>query len=89
MLELDGIFNKEKLGVNVIFGVLLSVCCVGVGVVGVLLYCYIQFLVGIKEFVMFVFVLNVINGGSYVGNKFVMQEFMILFVGVLFFKDVM
>lgn len=41
MLELDGLFNKGNLGVNVILGLFLSVCCVGVGVKGVLLYCYI------------------------------------------------
>lgn len=41
MLDFDGILNKGKFGVNVILGVLLSVCCGGVYVEGLFLYWYI------------------------------------------------
>lgn len=72
MIEMDGIENKFKFGVNVILGVFLVVCKVGVVEKGVFFYCYIVDLVGNFEVILFVLVFNVINGGFYVGNKLVM-----------------
>jgi enolase len=89
MLELDGTPNKGKLGANAILGVSLSVCRAGAGAQGVPLYSHIQALSGIKELVMPVPALNVINGGSHAGNKLAMQEFMILPVGAKSFKEAM
>lgn len=89
MIEMDGIENKFKFGVNVILGVFFVVCKVGVVEKGVFLYCYIVDLVGNFEVILLVLVFNVINGGFYVGNKLVMQEFMIFLVGVVNFREVM
>ncbi|XP_024533093.1 enolase 1, chloroplastic [Selaginella moellendorffii] len=89
MLELDGTPNKSKLGANAILGVSLSVCRAGAGANGVPLYKHIQSIAGIKELVMPVPALNVINGGSHAGNKLAMQEFMILPVGASSFAEAM
>ena len=89
MLELDGTPNKEKLGANAILGVSLSLCRAGAGAQGIPLYKHIQHLAGIKELVMPVPALNVINGGSHAGNKLAMQEFMILPVGASSFSEAM
>lgn len=89
MLEFDGTPNKSKFGANSILGVSLSVCRAGAGARGIPLYKHIQELAGIKELVMPVPALNVINGGSHAGNNLAMQEFMILPVGASSFSEAM
>ena len=53
------------------------------------LYRHIADLAGIKEVVMPVPALNVINGGSHAGNKLAMQEFMVLPTGATCFSEAM
>lgn len=66
MIEFDGIFNKGKLGVNVIFGVFLVVVCVVVDELGVYLYEYFG---GVNGKVFLVLMMNIFNGGEYVDNN--------------------
>jgi enolase len=53
------------------------------------LYRHIADLGGVKEVIMPVPALNVINGGSHAGNKLAMQEFMILPTGASCFSEAM
>lgn len=90
MIELDGIENKVKLGVNVIFVVFLVVVKVVVQVKGVLLYVYIVDFNGIfGQYFMLVLMMNIINGGEYVDNNVDIQEFMVQLVGVKNFVEVL
>merc|ERR1712088_1163758 len=89
MLALDGTENKAKLGANAILGVSMAVCKAGAAHKGVPLYRHIADLAGMKEVIMPVPALNIINGGSHAGNKLAMQEFMILPVGASSFSEAM
>ncbi|KAM7437407.1 Enolase [Porites harrisoni] len=89
MLELDGTENKSKLGANAILGVSLAVCKAGAAHKGVPLYRHIADLAGNKEVILPVPAFNVINGGSHAGNKFAMQEFMLLPTGASSFSEAM
>jgi len=89
MLALDGTDNKNKLGANAILGVSMAVCKAGAAHKGVPLYRHIADLAGVKDVLMPVPCLNVINGGSHAGNKLAMQEFMILPTGAACFSEAM
>merc|ERR1739846_22108 len=89
MLALDGTDNKNKLGANAILGVSMAVCKAGAAHKGVPLYRHIADLAGVKDVLMPVPCLNVINGGSHAGNKLAMQEFMILPTGASSFSEAM
>merc|ERR1711935_839819 len=89
MLALDGTENKSKLGANAILGVSMAVCKAGAAHKGVPLYRHIADLAGVKDVLMPVPCLNVINGGSHARNKLAMQEFMILPVGATCFSEAM
>lgn len=79
MIDLDGIYNKGCLGVNVILGVLLVVVKVVVEVSVQLFYCYVG---GMGVCILLVLMMNIINGGEYVDNLIDIQEFMIMLVVV-------
>merc|ERR1712079_931275 len=89
MLGLDGTDNKNKLGANAILGVSMAVCKAGAAHKGVPLYRHIADLAGVKDVLMPVPCLNVINGGSHGGNKLAMQEFMVLPTGATCFSEAM
>jgi len=89
MLKLDGTENKNSLGANAILGVSMAVCKAGAAHKGVPLYRHIADLAGVKDVVMPVPALNVINGGSHAGNKLAMQEFMVLPTGATCFSEAM
>merc|ERR1712117_204527 len=89
MLSLDGTDNKNKLGANAILGVSMAVCKAGACHKGVPLYRHIADLAGVKDVMMPVPALNIINGGSHAGNKLAMQEFMILPTGAASFTEAM
>merc|ERR1711981_858464 len=89
MLKLDGTDNKNSLGANAILGVSMAVCKAGAAHKGVPLYRHIADLAGVKDVVMPVPALNIINGGSHAGNKLAMQEFMILPTGAASFSEAM
>merc|ERR1711881_808849 len=89
MLSLDGTDNKNNLGANAILGVSMAVCKAGAAHKGVPLYRHIADLAGVKDVMMPVPALNIINGGSHAGNKLAMQEFMILPTGASSFSEAM
>jgi enolase len=89
MLKMDGTDNKNKLGANAILGVSMAVCKAGAAHKGVPLYRHIADLAGVKDVIMPVPALNVINGGSHAGNKLAMQEFMVLPTGATSFSEAM
>merc|ERR1712088_711092 len=89
MLALDGTENKNTLGANAILGVSMAVCKAGAAHKGVPLYRHIADLAGVKDVMMPVPALNIINGGSHAGNKLAMQEFMILPTGAASFSEAM
>merc|ERR1712012_689278 len=89
MLGLDGTDNKNKLGANAILGVSMAVCKAGAAHKGVPLYRHIADLAGVKDVLMPVPCLDVINGGSHAGNKLAMQEFMVLPTGATCFSEAM
>merc|ERR1712131_253957 len=89
MLKMDGTDNKNNLGANAILGVSMAVCKAGAAHKGVPLYRHIADLAGVKEVMMPVPALNIINGGSHAGNKLAMQEFMILPTGATSFTEAM
>merc|ERR1712142_115815 len=89
MLKLDGTDNKNNLGANAILGVSMAVCKAGAAHKGVPLYRHIADLAGVKDVLMPVPCLNVINGGSHAGNKLAMQEFMVLPTGAASFSEAM
>merc|ERR1712212_738752 len=89
MLKLDGTENKNNLGANAILGVSMAVCKAGAAHKGVPLYRHIADLAGVKDVVMPVPALNIINGGSHAGNKLAMQEFMVLPTGATCFSEAM
>nr|XP_021522326.1 alpha-enolase-like isoform X1 [Aotus nancymaae] len=91
MIQMDGTENKSKFGANAVLGVSLAMCKAGAVEKGVPLYCHIADLAATSaansEVMLSVSVLNVINGGSHAGNKLAMQEFMILPVGAMNFRE--
>merc|ERR1711953_760784 len=89
MLKMDGTENKNNLGANAILGVSMAVCKAGAAHKGVPLYRHIADLAGVKDVMMPVPALNIINGGSHAGNKLAMQEFMILPTGAASFSEAM
>merc|ERR1712018_634978 len=89
LLKLDGTENKNTLGANAILGVSMAVCKAGAAHKGVPLYRHIADLAGVKDVMMPVPALNIINGGSHAGNKLAMQEFMILPTGASSFSEAM
>ncbi|VBB27363.1 unnamed protein product [Acanthocheilonema viteae] len=89
LLQLDGTENKSKFGANALLGVSLAVCKAGAAHKCMPLYKYIAELAGVKEVVLPVPAMNVINGGSHAGNKLAMQEFMIMPVGASSFTEAM
>merc|ERR1712107_883535 len=89
MLKLDGTDNKNSLGANAILGVSMAVCKAGAAAKRFPLYRHIADLAGVKDVVMPVPALNVINGGSHAGNKLAMQEFMVLPTGATCFSEAM
>merc|ERR1719189_1733197 len=86
---MDGTDNKNKFGANAILGVSMAVAKAGAAHKGVPLYRHIADLAGVKDVLMPVPCLNVINGGSHAGNKLAMQEFMVLPTGASCFSEAM
>lgn len=64
-MEFDGMVNKSKFGVNVIFGVFFVNVKVVVDYVGILFFWYFG---GVGVCVVFVLMMNIVNGGEYVDN---------------------
>ena len=84
MIELDGTHNKGKLGANAILGVSLAVAKAAANELGLPLYQYIG---GVNGKVLPVPMMNILNGGKHADNNVDIQEFMILPVGAVNFRE--
>ncbi|MDY0296364.1 MAG: phosphopyruvate hydratase [Acidobacteriota bacterium] len=84
MLDLDGTRDKSRLGANAILGVSMAVAKAGAAFAGLPLY---QYLGGIPACRMPVPMLNILNGGAHADNSVDLQEFMIMPIGAVSFRE--
>ena len=84
MIELDGSEHKKNLGANAILGVSLAVARAAASSLRKPFY---RYLMDVKEYLMPVPMMNVINGGSHADNNVDMQEFMIVPAGFDTFSE--
>lgn len=84
LLELDGTENKAKLGANATLAVSVAVAQAVSNALDIPFYRYVGG-IGIKQLP--VPMMNVINGGAHANNNLDIQEFMIMPVGALSFKE--
>ena len=85
LLELDGTENKSKLGANAMLAVSMAVAKAAAAALEMPLYRYIATgITGsgvVREYVMPVPMMNIINGGAHADNSVDLQEFMVMPVG--------
>ena len=86
MIGLDGTPNKSRLGANAVLGVSLAVAHAGADALGLPLYRYLG---GVYAHTLPVPMMNIMNGGKHALNSTDFQEFMIMPVGALSFKEAM
>ncbi len=84
LLDLDGSYNKERLGANAILGVSLAVAKAAAAFVDLPLY---QYLGGVSARTLPVPMMNILNGGSHADNNVDIQEFMIMPTGAATFGE--
>ncbi len=84
LIKLDGTENKEKLGANAILGVSLAVAKAVASSLELPLYRYIG---GIRDNLLPVPMMNILNGGKHADNNVDIQEFMIMPVGAESFRE--
>ncbi|GFN36288.1 phosphopyruvate hydratase [Tepidimicrobium xylanilyticum] len=84
LIELDGTENKGKLGANAILGVSLAVARAAAEELGIPLYKYIG---GVNAKVLPVPMMNILNGGKHADNNVDIQEFMVMPVGAVNFRE--
>jgi enolase len=84
MIGLDGTPNKANLGANAILGVSLAVAKAAANAQQVPLYRYLG---GVSARTLPVPMMNILNGGKHADNSTDMQEYMVLPVGALTFRD--
>ncbi len=84
MIELDGTDNKGRLGANAILAASLAVAHAAAREAGIPLF---RALLGAREAVMPVPMMNIINGGAHANNSLDIQEFMIIPVGAPSFRE--
>ncbi|AXA34015.1 phosphopyruvate hydratase [Francisella adeliensis] len=84
MIDLDGTENKKNLGANAILGVSLATARAAASHLRKPFY---RYLMDVKEYLMPVPMMNVINGGSHADNNVDMQEFMIVPAGFDTFSE--
>lgn len=84
MLSLDGTDNKGKLGANAILGVSMAVAKAAAEALGLPLY---QYLGGFNAKTLPVPMMNIINGGEHADNSVDLQEFMIMPVNAISFRE--
>ncbi len=89
MLELDGTSSKKRLGANAILAVSLACARAEAEAQGLPLYLYLQQLFPGKELAMPVPQMNLINGGAHASNGLSIQEFHVLPVGSVSFREAM
>jgi len=84
MRELDGTDNKGKLGANAILGVSMAVAKAAANATGTQLFNYIG---GMNAKTLPVPMMNILNGGEHADNNVDLQEFMIMPVGAVSFRE--
>lgn len=84
LIELDGTHNKGKLGANAILGVSMAVAKAAANALGLPLY---QYLGGVNAKALPVPMMNILNGGEHADNNVDIQEFMVMPVGALNFRE--
>lgn len=84
LIELDGTENKGKLGANAILGVSLAVAKAAANELGMPLFQYIG---GINAKVLPVPMMNILNGGKHADNNVDIQEFMVMPIGAVNFRE--
>ena len=84
MLKLDGTPNKANLGANAILGVSMAVARAAAESLDLPLFAYIG---GTNAKELPVPMMNIVNGGAHADNNVDLQEFMIMPVGAISFKE--
>ncbi|MDP2984580.1 MAG: phosphopyruvate hydratase [Candidatus Latescibacter sp.] len=84
MIKLDGTPNKSFLGANAILGVSMAVARAAAEAVGLPLY---QYFGGVNAKLLPVPMMNIINGGKHADNNVDLQEFMIMPLGAVSFRE--
>lgn len=84
MIKLDGTPNKSLLGANAILGVSMAVARAAAEAVGLPLY---QYFGGVNAKLLPVPMMNIINGGKHADNNVDLQEFMIMPLGAVSFRE--
>ncbi len=84
LIGLDGTPNKSRLGANAILGVSLAAAHAGADALGLPLYRYLG---GVYSHMLPVPMMNIMNGGKHAINSTDFQEFMVMPVGALSFKE--
>ena len=84
MIKLDDTPNKSNLGANAILGVSLAVAKAASNSLGIELYNYIG---GINAKELPIPMMNILNGGKHSDNNVNIQEFMIMPIGDITFKE--
>ncbi|MFT4301649.1 MAG: phosphopyruvate hydratase [Desulfovibrio sp.] len=84
LIDLDGTDNKSRLGANAMLGVSMACARVAASFLGLPLYKYLG---GINAKVLPAPMMNIINGGAHAPNNLDIQEFMIMPVGAMTFRD--
>ena len=84
MIKLDDTPNKSNLGANSILGVSLAVAKTASNALGIELYRYIG---GINGNKLPIPMMNILNGGKHANNNLSIQEFMIMPIGSITFKE--
>ncbi|HUC90199.1 MAG TPA: phosphopyruvate hydratase [Patescibacteria group bacterium] len=89
LIELDGTDNKSKLGANATLAVSLAVAKAAAVSKGQPLYAYVGDLVGNKNYVLPMPMLNILNGGKHAEGSTDIQEFMVMPIGAASFQNAM
>ena len=84
MIDADGTKDKSKLGANAILAVSIACCRAAATALDIPLY---RFLGGVSGNCLPVPMMNILNGGAHAANTVDVQEFMIMPVGAVSFKE--
>ena len=84
LLDLDDTDNKSRLGANAMLGASMAVSRAAAEFLGLPLY---QYLGGVNAKLLPVPMMNIINGGAHAPNNLDIQEFMIMPLAALSFRD--
>ncbi len=84
LINLDGTPNKSRLGANAILGVSMAVARAAAEATGLPLY---QYLGGVNARLLPVPMMNILNGGQHADNNVDIQEFMVMPVGAVCWRD--